>query len=389
MADSVNGRVLITGGAGFIGSRLARRLRESGREVVVLDSLLPQVHGEDPQRDSPGLRALDGVAEVIVGSVTSEADLRRALTGVSHVVHLAAETGTGQSMYEIDRYVSVNVGGTAKMLDILANESHGVQRIVVASSRSIYGEGAYVTADGRVVHPPHRAETDLVAGDFDVHMPGEERIEVIATDESAKLHPSSVYGITKQMQESLVMTVAPTLGIEPVSLRYQNVYGPGQSLQNPYTGILSIFSTRIRQGKDIQIFEDGNESRDFVFVDDVVSATELAVTHPAAAGQVFNVGSGVPTTVVEVVEALFAAYGPRVPTSVTGAFRLGDIRHNFADTRRIRELLGFEAAVPFPEGVRRFAEWVMGEPIGRDEFERSLGEMADRNLLKSSRTSAG
>lgn len=386
MTDVVAGRVLITGGAGFIGSRLARRLHGAGCEVVVLDSLLPQVHGDDPWRTSPSLQSLDGVAQVIVGSVSSEDDVRRALDGVTRIVHLAAETGTGQSMYEIDRYVAVNVGGTAKILDTLANSAHSVDRIVVASSRSVYGEGSYRTADGRIVYPPHRDEEALSAGDFDVRMAGEGPLEVVATSEDAKLHPSSVYGITKQMQESLVMTVAPTLGIEAVSLRYQNVYGPGQSLQNPYTGILSIFSTRIRQGNEIQIFEDGRESRDFVYIDDVVTATALAVTHPAAAGHVFNVGSGVPTTVEEVVEALFDAYGMTVPHRTTGAYRLGDIRHNFADTDRMREILGFAPTVPFAEGVRHFAEWVLNEPIGADEFERSLGEMADRNLLKTSRS---
>ncbi|WP_322409610.1 NAD-dependent epimerase/dehydratase family protein [Microbacterium invictum] len=385
MGGSTDGRVLITGGAGFIGSRLARRLRDEGRDVVVLDSMSPQVHGDVPADEMAALHELRTVADVIVGSVTSDSDLRQALRGVSEIVHLAAETGTGQSMYQIDKYVSVNVGGTAKILDLLTREPHGVKRIVVASSRSIYGEGSYRTEDGRTVHPPHRAETDLEVGDFDVHMPGEGRIEVIPTAEDARLHPSSVYGITKQMQESLVMTVAPTLGIEPVSLRYQNVYGPGQSLQNPYTGILSIFSTRIRQGREIRIFEDGLESRDFVYIDDVVAATARAVSHPDAAGEVFNVGSGVPTTVLEVVEALFDAYGARVHAKVTGEFRLGDIRHNMADTRRIREVMDFEARVTFREGVQRFAQWVMNEPIGRDELERSLHEMTQRNLLKTSR----
>ena len=374
--------VLITGGAGFIGSGLARRLVESGRTVTVLDSLLPQVHGEDPRSTSPLLRSLDGVAQVIEGSVNSADDIRRALSGATIVIHLAAETGTGQSMYEIDRYVAANVGGTAKLLDILANEDHSVSRIVVASSRSIYGEGAYRTGDGRVVYPAHRSEVDMAAGDFAVHMAGEGDLEMIPTDESAKLHPSSVYGITKQMQESLIMTVGPTIGVETVALRYQNVYGPGQSLKNPYTGILSIFSTLIRQGKDINIFEDGLESRDFVYIDDVVEATFLAATHPDAPGGTFNVGSGVATTVNDVVASLFAAFGTEVPARVSGNFRLGDIRHNIADTRRLRDILGFTASVGFEEGLSRFVEWVLEEPVEGDSYERSLEEMASRNLLK-------
>lgn len=374
--------VLITGGAGFIGSRLARRLADAGHTVTVLDALIPQVHGSDPVTTSPLLRSLDGVATVLEGSVTSVDALRRAIDGVDVIVHLAAETGTGQSMYEIDRYVETNVGGTAKLLDILTNQKHSVRRLVIASSRSIYGEGAYRTADGRTVYPAHREDAAMAAGDFEVHAAGEGELQLIPTDEDSKLHPSSVYGITKQMQESLIMTVAPTVGIEPVSLRYQNVYGPGQSLKNPYTGILSIFSTLIRQGKEINIFEDGLESRDFVYIDDVVEATFLATTEAAAAGGVFNVGSGVATTVNEVVAALFAAFGSEVPTRVSGNYRLGDIRHNVADTSRLRDRLGFEPTVSFRDGVSRFVEWVLSEPVEGDAYERSLKEMADRKLLK-------
>lgn len=374
--------VLITGGAGFIGTRLARRFADAGHTVTVLDSLIPQVHGDDPKTTSPLLRSLDGVATVVEGTVTSSDDLRAALAGAAIVVHLAAETGTGQSMYEIDRYVEANVGGTAKLLDILANEQYAVKRLVIASSRSIYGEGSYRTSDGRIVHPPHRADAAMAAGDFDVHLAGEDAIEMIPTDESAKLHPSSVYGITKQMQESLIMTVAPTIGIEPVALRYQNVYGPGQSLKNPYTGILSIFSTLIRQGKDINIFEDGLESRDFVYIDDVVESTFLASTLPAAAGRVINVGSGVATTVNDVVEALFAAFGTEVPTKVTGNYRLGDIRHNVADTTVLVDALGYTPKTDFRTGVGRFVEWVLTEPVEESGYEQSLKEMAERSLLK-------
>jgi Nucleoside-diphosphate-sugar epimerases len=374
--------VLITGGAGFIGTRLARRFVDGGHRVTVLDALIPQVHGDDPQNTSPLLRSLEGVATVIEGTVTSTDDLQRALEGITVVVHLAAETGTGQSMYEIDRYVETNVGGTAKLLDLLANQSHGVTRVVIASSRSIYGEGAYLTADGRTVYPAHRADVDMANGDFEVHVAGEGPLTLIPTDESAKLHPSSVYGITKQMQESLIMTVCPTIGIEPVSLRYQNVYGPGQSLKNPYTGILSIFSTLIRQGKPINIFEDGLESRDFVYIDDVVESTFRAATLPDAAGHTINVGSGVATTVNEVVGALFAAFGTEVPTTITGNYRLGDIRHNVADTTVLREALGYQARTDFRTGVAHFVEWVLTEPIEESGYERSLKEMAARSLLK-------
>lgn len=374
--------VLITGGAGFIGSRLARRLVDGGHSVTVLDALIPQVHGADPSESSPLVKSLDGIAEVIRGTVTNSGDIRKALTGATVVVHLAAETGTGQSMYEIDRYVETNVGGTAKLLDLLTNEQHSVKRIVVASSRSIYGEGAYENRHGEVVYPPHRADEAMAKGDFRVLDVDGEELRMLATSEDARLHPSSVYGITKQMQESLIMTVGPTIGVAPVALRYQNVYGPGQSLKNPYTGILSIFSTLIRQGKEINIFEDGLESRDFVYIDDVVEATFLAVTHPDAAGGIFNVGSGVATTVKDVVQALFGAFGSQVPTRISGNYRLGDIRHNVADTTRLSEVLGFTPAVSFADGVQRFVDWVLTEPVEGDTYQRSLDEMASRNLLK-------
>ena len=374
--------VLITGGAGFIGTRLAARFARDHHTVTVLDSLIPQVHGDDPQQTSPLLKSLDGIANVIVADVTSKDDLRRALEGATIVVHLAAETGTGQSMYEIERYVDANVGGTAKLLDILANEEHSVRRLIIASSRSIYGEGAYRTTSGELVYPEHRDDAAMAAGDFDVHMDAGDELTLVPTDERAKLHPSSVYGITKQMQESLCLTVAPTIGIEAVSVRYQNVYGPGQSLKNPYTGILSIFSTLIRQGKPINVFEDGLESRDFVYIDDVVESTYLAAVTPGVGGHALNVGSGVATTVLEVVEALQQAYGREVPVTVSGQYRLGDIRHNVADTSKLQEVLGFTPRVPFQEGVRAFAEWVLTEPVEADGYERSLKEMAERKLLK-------
>ncbi|MGB4778662.1 NAD-dependent epimerase/dehydratase family protein [Microbacterium sp.] len=374
-------RVLITGGAGFIGSRLANRFADAGFDVTVLDALIAQVHGDDPE-SSPLVASLHDAVTLIRGSVCSFDDLRRAAKDAEIVVHMAAETGTGQSMYEIDRYTQANVGGTAKLLQVLAEDGGTARRIVVASSRSIYGEGAYRTADGRLVYPPHRADADMARGDFEVYLPDGQAVASVPTTEDATLHPSSVYGITKHAQEALVMTVAPTLGIEPVTLRYQNVYGPGQSLTNPYTGILSIFSTLIRQGKEINIFEDGEESRDFVYIDDVVDATFLAATKDGVGGAVLNVGSGVGTTVHEVVAALFEAFGRSVPTRVSGNYRLGDIRHNVADTTRLRERLGFVPSVSFTEGVRRFVEWVDGEPIGGDAYSSSLREMASRNLLK-------
>jgi len=377
-------KVLITGGAGFIGSNLAVRLVSEGHAVTVLDNLSLQIHGEDPASSSPLYSSVLGKVEFILGSVCDDVVVAKALQGVEAVVHLAAETGTGQSMYEIRRYADVNVGGTALLLDRLANHPHKVRRLVVASSRAIYGEGKYRALDGAIVYPDARRIEDLEAGRFEPLCARTGKpLELLPTDEESKIHPSSVYGITKQNQEQMVMTVCPSLGIEPVALRYQNVYGPGQSLKNPYTGILSIFSTRALNGSPINIFEDGRESRDFVFIDDIVNATVLALVRPEAAGQVFGIGSGVATDVLTVARALVAFYGCDVPVTVTGAFRVGDIRHNVADLSKARRLLGYEPKIGFEQGIQAFAEWVNGQPIEQDTYERSIEELRQKGLFKS------
>ncbi|QUL37320.1 NAD(P)-dependent oxidoreductase [Erythrobacter sp. JK5] len=374
--------VLITGGAGFIGSRLALRLVGEGHGVTVLDNFLPQVHGDAPEETALYAK-LAASTNLVRGDVTDRAALEQLVPNHDAIVHLAAETGTGQSMYQIERYNSVNIGGTALLLDILANQEHGVKRVVVASSRSIYGEGRYRTPEGTYVYPTERSGEDMEAGDFAVKYPGVAgELELVATDEDSKIHPSSVYGITKQVQEQLVMTVCPSIGIEGVALRYQNVFGPGQSLSNPYTGILSIFSNLIMQGKGINIFEDGTESRDFVFVEDVVSATALALTHPAAANEVFNVGTGVPVSVMEVAQTLARLFAADVPIEVTGNFRLGDIRHNYADMAKIQAALGFECEYDFERGIAELVAWAKASGPQASAYEASLDEMRQKGLLK-------
>ncbi|CUH82326.1 NAD-dependent epimerase/dehydratase family protein [Tropicibacter naphthalenivorans] len=375
-------RVLITGGAGFIGSNLVQALHAKGYDITVLDSLSPQIHGEDPMA-SPLVQSLDGKARLVHASVMDKDVMAEELAKTDIVVHYAAETGTGQSMYQVHNYCDVNIGGTSLMLDLLGAIEHSVKRMVVASSRSIYGEGRYTDAAGNDVYPGARVEADMLAGKFDPLDPATGQPYTLqATDEGSKIHPSSVYGITKQVQEQLVMTVCPTLGIEPVALRYQNVYGPGQSLSNPYTGILSIFSNLIMQGKSINVFEDGLESRDFVFIDDVVAATMLAIEHENAPGFAYNVGSGVATTVLEVVDALIAAYGRPTESKVSGQFRLGDIRHNYADLSLISGRLGFQPSVDFAEGIRQFAAWAGTQGPRASAYERSLEEMKERGLMK-------
>ncbi len=376
-------KVLITGGAGFIGSNLALKLLSQGHDVTVLDSLSPQIHGDSPETTSPLYISVKDKVNFVCGSVCDKELLRQAIEGQDAIVHLAAETGTGQSMYEIQRYVEVNIGGTALLLDILANEKTSVKKVVVASSRSIYGEGKYHSEKLGVIYPGARAEADMLAGQFELLCPITKKpLELLPTDEESKIHPSSVYGITKQNQEQMVLTVCPSIGIAGVALRYQNVYGPGQSLSNPYTGILSIFSTRIKNKNSISIFEDGKESRDFVYIDDVVDATILALTKDEANNQVFGIGSGVATDVLTVATTLVKSYGINVPVSVTGQFRLGDIRHNFADLTKSKNLLSYTPKIDFETGIQRFVEWVNQQDIKQDNYDLSIVEMKKRGLFK-------
>jgi dTDP-L-rhamnose 4-epimerase len=376
-------KILITGGAGFIGSNLATALISKGYSITVFDNLSPQIHGNDPEHTSPLYQSVKDKVNFIKGTVESRDDWEKAIGDNEVIVHLAAETGTGQSMYQISRYADVNIGGTALMLDILANEKTQVQKVVVASSRAIYGEGKYITADGNVVYPDPRSATDLAAGYFEVKHPSTAAaLRLVATDEDAKIHPTSVYGITKQNQEQMVLTVCAALGIAAVAYRYQNVYGPGQSLSNPYTGILSIFSTQIKNNKDINIFEDGKESRDFVFIDDVVNATILGIEREQANDQVFNVGFGVPVSVWEVASTLKKNYHSEVKLNITGNFRIGDIRHNYADVSKIKSLLNFTPQTDFEKGIGLFTQWVDQQQVIESRYEHSLDEMKKKGLLK-------
>ena len=374
--------VLITGGAGFIGSNLALKLIEKGYQVTVLDNLSPQIHGHNPTETSPLYLSIKDKVKFIHGTVTSKSDWEEALKDQDAIVHYAAETGTGQSMYEVEKYVDVNINGTALMLNLLVNGSYNVKKIVVASSRSIYGEGKYISKELGAVYPKQRESIHMDQGDFEVKYPNSSALTLVGTDEESKIHPSSVYGITKQNQEQMVLTVCPTVGIAGVAFRYQNVYGPGQSLKNPYTGILSIFSTQIKNGNNINIFEDGLESRDFVYIDDVVDATILGLEKEEANNQVFNVGTGVATNVLTVANELVKNYGIDVSINVSGNYRLGDIRHNYADLTKINRLLGFNTKVSFEAGLKNFAEWVNTQEVQEDKYQKSIDEMKAKGLYK-------
>ena len=371
--------ILITGGAGFIGSNLALKLIEKGYKVTVLDNLSPQIHTSN----SPLYNSIKDKVRFIKGTVLSYDDWKNALEEIDVVVHLAAETGTGQSMYEIEKYTDVNIKGTSIFLDILANEPHSVKKMIIASSRAIYGEGKYECSSCGIVYPNERKDEDMSKGDFTVKCPTcNANAKLLATDENSKIHPSSIYGITKQVQEQMFMVMGKTLNIPALAFRYQNVYGAGQSLSNPYTGILSIFSTRIKNGNDINIFEDGKESRDFVYIDDVVDATILGIEKDEANYEVFNVGLGLAIDVNKVASTLVKEYKSNSKISISGNYRLGDIKDNYADLTKIQTKLGFEPKVSFEDGIKRFTKWVNAQEVVEDQYEKSINEMKEKGLYK-------
>jgi len=376
--------ILVTGGAGFIGSKLCLALLKRGYAVKVLDCLLSQVHGNNPDETSPLYNSIKNKVEFIKGNVTSRRDMVNAIEDIDCVVHLAAETGTGQSMYEIEKYVSTNILGTAILLDILTNTKTTVKRVLVAESRAIYGEGRYFSDElNSFVYPEQRSNSDMRNGDFEVKYPGcKQNLTLVSTPESSLLHPTSVYGITKQVEGQLVHTICPAIGIEDVSVRYQNVYGPGQSLSNPYTGILSIFSTRIKNGNGINVFEDGKETRDFVYIDDVVDATILCIEKSEAVGRSFNIGSGIATDVFTIAKTLVANYHINVPIKITGNYRIGDIRHNYADISLAHDLLGFKPKWSFEDGIHEFCKWVDNQEIKEDNYNKSISEMKSKGLYR-------
>lgn len=375
--------ILITGGAGFIGSHLSLFLAKQGFEVTVLDNLSKQVHGDFPEMTSPLFQTIKDRVRFICGDVLNHNDLMIAIKDQDAIVHLAAETGTAQSMYEIKKYSDINVGGTALIADILINKRNRVKKIVVASSRAIYGEGKYYCSRDGIVYPGTRREENLSRGDFKCKCPVcGSAIKLMPTSEDSKLLPTSIYGITKQCQEQIILTVAKSIGISAVALRYQNVYGPGQSLMNPYTGILSIFSTQIKNNKNINVFEDGLESRDFVYIDDVVHATFLSLLSHDLEPIAFNVGAEDPVSVLTIAETLIKNYNSQVKINISGNYRVGDIRHNYADMTLISNKLGYKPKVKFEQGIKSFCNWVEKQNITEDRLETTIEELKSKGLFK-------
>lgn len=370
-------KIMVTGGLGFIGQALGRRLRDLGHHIILVDSLTPQIHGALPIVNPP-----EGV-EVVrldVRDLARRADL---MDGCDAVYHLAAETGTAQSMYRVQDYVAVNELGTAALIEAIAAVEHRPRRVILASSRSIYGEGAYVAQSnpGQLLQPAPRTPEQLAENDWELRGPGGIALEAVPTPESLPCSPGSIYAATKASQELLLRAAGPALGFKPVIFRFQNVYGEGQSLQNPYTGIISIFFNRARQGLNIPIYEDGLESRDFIHIQDVVDGLLAALDADLPDGATMNLGAGVPTTVLDLVRQLLASGGLDVPVQVTGQYRVGDIRHCFADLTQARGLLGFAPKVSLAEGLTRFCAWAGSQPVHEDRLEQAAAELRARKLM--------
>lgn len=382
-------RILITGGAGFIGSRTTAQLVAAGDSVTVLDNFSEQIHGPDVAK-SPTYQAVSKIAEVIKGDVCDRELMFRLVPEFDTVIHLAAETGTGQSMYDVIHYNHVNVIGTAILLEAIVANPGRVRRLVIASSRSVYGEGSYHCVGHGTVFPGERDVAALEAGQFEPACPVcGAAIAVAPTAEDAALAPASVYAVTKLSQEHLMLAMGHAKAIPTVALRYQNVYGSGQSLSNPYTGILSIFSREMLAGRPVEIFEDGLESRDFVHVDDVARANVLAVHADLTGVHVLNIGTGIATSVIALAQALAANYGYAGEMRISGRFRAGDIRHNYATIDRAAATLGWAPSIGFDQGLEEFCGWVretLTDVRESSAYGASLKELEARGLIAGGAT---
>jgi dTDP-L-rhamnose 4-epimerase len=368
-------KILVTGGAGFIGSHLVDGLIKSGYKVRALDNLYRQIH---PDEKLP--KYFNKKAEFIKGDVTKREDWEKALQGIDAVYHFAAAVGVGQSMYEIEHYVKVNSLGTALLLDILANKKHTIKKVIVAASMSSYGEGTYKCKTCGIVRPPLRTEGQLKKRDWEIKCPNcEQYVIPVPTDEEAKQNSNSIYAIGKKEQEEMVLNIGMAYQIPAVAMRYFNVYGTRQSLSNPYNGVAAIFMSRIKNGKAPVINEDGLQTRDFVHVKDVTAANIRALEDNHADYQIFNVGSGNPVTIREVASTLARIYNSKLVPEITYKVRKLDVRHCFADISKIKSLLKWSPEMKLEEGLREIAQWSRNE-VAEDKFDFSLKELETRGL---------
>ncbi|MDT0676656.1 SDR family NAD(P)-dependent oxidoreductase [Autumnicola musiva] len=365
-------KILITGGAGFIGSHLADELLDQGYEVRVLDNLSEQVHGKDRKKPS----YLNPQVELVIGDVRDKEAVEKALEGVDAVFHLAAMVGVGQSMYQIRDYTAVNNLGTATLLEALINKP--VEKLVVASSMSIYGEGLYKDEDGNHEMECERDINDLKNDRWEMYKNGKE-LNPVPTPEGKKPNLASVYALSKYDQERLSLISGKAYNIPTTALRFFNVYGTRQALSNPYTGVLAIFASRLLNNNSPMIFEDGKQKRDFIHVKDVARACRLAMETPGATGEVLNIGSGNQYTITHIADKLAAVMGKEISPEITGKYRIGDIRHCFADTSKTKQILGFEPEIQFEEGLFELAEWLKDQ-IATDNVSKASNELSSRGL---------
>jgi dTDP-L-rhamnose 4-epimerase len=370
----MNKKVLITGGAGFIGSHLADELLLKGYHVRVLDNLNEQVHGTNATRPS----YLNEDVELIIGDVRDPKKVKEALRGIDAVYHYAAMVGVGQSMYEIREYTDVNNCGTAVLLEALSKNP--VEKLVVASSMSIYGDGLYKNAKGDIKVGRERDIKQLKAGDWEMYDENGDVLSPYPTPETKTPSLSSVYALSKYDQERMCLMIGKAYNIPTVALRFFNVYGTRQSLSNPYTGVLAIFASRLLNNNPVLIFEDGNQKRDFVSVLDIAQASRLALELPEADGEVFNIGSGHAYTINEIAGKLSEILNKEyIDPDICGKYRVGDIRHCFADISKARAILGYEPKITLEQGLSELALWLEGQ-TAEDKVTTARHELAVRGL---------
>jgi dTDP-L-rhamnose 4-epimerase len=369
-------KVLVTGGAGFIGSHTIDCLLERGHSVRVLDALVEQVHGKKEAPPS----FLDPRAELMVGRVEDPAVVGEALEGIDSLIHLASSVGVGQSMYQIVEYCTTNVLGTANLLQVIIDRKTPLKSMVVASSMSAYGEGLYRAPNGRLVSPQFRSEKQLASADWELRDADGKFLEPVPTKEDKPLNPTSVYAINKRDQEEMCLSVGAAYGISTTALRFFNVYGSRQALSNPYTGVAAIFCARLLNNRPPLIFEDGLQKRDFVHVQDVARAIVSAAEKPVP-GEAINIGSGDAVSVIEIADILASEIGKHIQPQILGKYRQGDVRHCFADISKARCLLGWNPSKTFREGVSELVSWVQFQNEARDGVDSAWHELEERGLL--------
>ena len=376
--------ILITGGSGFIGAEIVNQLSKTGNfNVTVLDSMTDQIHGVD-WRNSYLYKTIEDKCRFIKGSVCDLPVVQDAVDDCEVIIHLAAETGTGQSMYQINQYNETNVMGTSNLLQAisLAGKGRKVKKIILSSSRSVYGEGKYECPDCGVIYPEGRCKEKMLAGDFNFYCPNcGKKMSLLPTTEDSAIKPASLYAYTKYAQEMMLRTMCPAMGIDYTIFRFQNVYGVGQSLKNPYTGILSVFSTLMLENKPVNIFEDGLESRDFINVKDVAKGVIDSINEPKSNSEIINLGSGINTSVVEIADILKKHYKSNSEIKISGDFRIGDIAHNKADISKAKNILDFQPTISLENGLKQFCSWVEGQDKDNSGYERSLSEMEKAGMF--------